>query len=81
MRVKNYNIAVHEKEGAIVFLHKLVEGGTDQSYGIHVAELAGLPAEVVCRAREIQDVLERDDEMMRKMKVKKLSEQMKLGEF
>ncbi len=55
---KNYNIAVREWEDQIVFLRKIVEGGTDQSYGIHVAQLAGLPAQVIERAREILATLE-----------------------
>ncbi len=77
-RMKNYNLAVREKNGEVLFLRKLVEGGTDESYGIHVAHIAGLPTGVVSRAREIQQVLERDDDMMRKMKAKKLEEQMSL---
>jgi len=80
-RMKNYNLAVREKGGEVLFLRKLLEGGTDESYGIHVAQIAGLPAGVVSRAREIQQVLERDDDMMRKMKVKKLEEQMSLEGF
>ncbi len=80
-RMKNYNLAVREKNGEVLFLRKLVEGGTDESYGIHVAHIAGLPVGVVSRAREIQQVLERDDDMMRKMKAKKLEEQMSLEKF
>ena len=68
-------------KGEVIFLHKLLEGGTDQSYGIHVAQLAGLPVEVVERAREIQAILEKDDEMVRKIKAKRLSEQMSLEKF
>ena len=52
-RVRNENVAVAEEEGRVVFLHKIVAGGADRSYGVHVAELAGLPAEVVQRAREV----------------------------
>ncbi len=80
-RIKNYNLAVRERGGEVLFLRKLVQGGTDESYGIHVAQIAGLPAGVVSRAREIQSVLEKDDEMMRKMKAKKLEEQMSLEKF
>ena len=57
---KNYNVAVREWEDQVVFLRKIVEGGTDQSYGIHVAQLAGLPAQVIERAREILATLEED---------------------
>jgi len=80
-RVKNYNIAVREIKGEIIFLRKLIEGGTDQSYGVHVAELAGLPKEVVERARDIQEALQKDDEMMQKLQVKKIKEQKSLQEF
>ncbi len=80
-RIRNYNIAVKEKNGEVIFLHKLIEGGTDQSYGIHVAKLAGLPLQVVERAKEIQAVLEKDDEMIRKIKAKKLEEQKSLDGF
>ena len=80
-RIRNYNIAVKERNGEVIFLHKLIEGGTDQSYGIHVAKLAGLPLQVVERAKEIQAVLEKDDEMIRKIKAKKLEEQKSLDLF
>lgn len=52
-RVQNYSIAVREWQGNIIFLHKLVQGGTSRSYGIQVAGLAGVPASVVKRAKEI----------------------------
>jgi len=55
---KNYNVAVREWNGKVTFLHKIVEGGTDQSYGIHVAQLAGLPDQVIKRANEILKALE-----------------------
>ena len=55
---RNFNVAVREIEGGIVFLHRLEPGGTDRSYGIHVAELAGLPSAVVLRAREVLGTLE-----------------------
>ncbi len=77
-RIKNYNIAVKEEKGEIIFLRKLIPGGTDQSYGIHVAEAAGLPLEVITRAREIQRLLEQDDEMTRRLKAKKLENQQSL---
>lgn len=52
-RVRNYSIGVREWQGNIIFLHKLVKGGTSRSYGIQVAALAGVPEEVVLRAKEI----------------------------
>ena len=52
-RVKNFNIAVREWNDEIIFLRKLVEGGTNRSYGIQVARLAGIPEEVLLRAKKI----------------------------
>jgi DNA mismatch repair protein MutS len=60
-RVKNYNVAVKEWGGEIIFLRKIVEGGTNRSYGIQVARLAGLPAKVIDRAREILSNLEKGE--------------------
>ncbi|SMC24931.1 DNA mismatch repair protein MutS [Desulfacinum hydrothermale DSM 13146] len=57
-RAKNYNVAVKEFENDILFFHRLLPGGTNRSYGIHVAQLAGLPQEVIVRAREILARLE-----------------------
>ncbi|MDQ7030053.1 MAG: hypothetical protein Q9O62_09895 [Ardenticatenia bacterium] len=57
-RVRNYNVAVAEEGGDVVFLHKIVPGAADRSYGIHVAALAGLPRSVVRRAQEILAELE-----------------------
>jgi DNA mismatch repair protein MutS len=59
-RVRNYNVAVAEEGGRIVFLRRIVPGGADRSYGVHVAELAGLPKAVVQRAREVLLDLERN---------------------
>jgi len=56
--VANFNVAVREWQDQVVFLHKIVAGGTDKSYGVHVARLAGVPKEVVDRAREILAELE-----------------------
>lgn len=58
-RLRNANVAVREHEGEIVFLHRIVPGGADQSYGIHVARLAGVPAPVLARSREILAFLEK----------------------
>jgi DNA mismatch repair protein MutS len=51
--VRNLNVAVREWEDQVIFLHRIVEGGTDRSYGIHVARLAGVPKSVLERAREL----------------------------
>ena len=61
---RNYNVVVRESGDTIVFLHRLESGGTDRSYGIHVAQLAGLPADVVGRAREILGTLEGEHRMV-----------------
>ncbi len=60
-RVKNYNVAVKEWGGEIIFLRKIVEGGTNRSYGIQVARLAGLPQKVIDRAKEILSNLEKGE--------------------
>jgi DNA mismatch repair protein MutS len=60
-RVKNYNVAVREWDGEIIFLRRIVEGGTNRSYGIQVARLAGLPPKVIDRAKEILSNLERGE--------------------
>ena len=56
--VANYNVAVAEEGDSVVFLHEIVPGGADRSYGIHVAQLAGLPRDVINRANEILAILE-----------------------
>jgi DNA mismatch repair protein MutS len=56
--VRNFNVAVREVGDEVLFLHELRPGATDRSYGIHVARLAGLPPEVIARAREILALLE-----------------------
>ena len=57
-RVRNFNVAVKEERGEVIFLRKIIPGGVDRSYGIHVAKLAGLPRSVVHRAQEVLDELE-----------------------
>jgi len=58
-RVRNFNVAVTEERGRVVFLRKIVPGGADRSYGIHVAQLAGLPGSVIHRAEEVLATLEK----------------------
>ncbi len=60
-RIKNFNIAVREWNDQIVFLRKIVSGGTSHSYGIQVGRLAGLPEAVIVRAKEVLSNLERED--------------------
>jgi DNA mismatch repair protein MutS len=57
-RARNYNVAISEENGEVVFLRKIIPGGVDKSYGIHVARLAGLPRSVIHRAQEILTELE-----------------------
>jgi DNA mismatch repair protein MutS len=56
--VKNCNVAVREWMDEVVFLHKILPGGTDKSYGIHVAKLAGVPGTILERSKEILEELE-----------------------
>lgn len=58
--IRNYNVSVREAGGKVIFLRKLVEGGSEHSFGIHVAKLAGMPKSVVDRAGEILTKLEQD---------------------
>ena len=60
-RIKNFNVAVREWHDQVVFLHKILPGGTDKSYGIQVARLAGLPKEVITRAKEVLNNLEESE--------------------
>jgi DNA mismatch repair protein MutS len=59
--VRNYNVAVREWNDQIIFLRKIVKGGADKSYGIQVARLAGLPPEIIARAKEILSNLEQHE--------------------
>ncbi len=59
--VRNYNVAVSETNGEVIFLHKIIAGAADRSYGIHVAQIAGLPKPVINRANEILARLESSD--------------------
>ena len=59
--IKNYCVAVQERDGDVVFLRKIVPGGADRSYGIHVAKLAGLPPTVIARAQQVLAQLELPD--------------------
>ena len=78
--IKNYSIAVKEKGEDIIFLRKIVEGGTDESYGIHVARLAGIPKVVTKRADEILTSLERKS-MLSGKKQEKESKKVVEGQF
>lgn len=79
--VKNYSIAVKEKGEDVIFLRKIVKGGTDESYGIHVAKLAGVPQETVSRAREILRGLERNTKNVEKESKKEVSGQLDMYNY
>ena len=57
-RIKNYNVSVREADGRVIFMRKLVRGGSEHSFGIHVAQIAGMPKSIVKRAEEILHQLE-----------------------
>ena len=78
--VKNYSIAVKEKGEDIIFLRKIVRGGTDESYGIHVARLAGVPKDVTTRANKILQTIERKNVLTGKKEEKKDKKQVE-GQF
>src|SRR5574342_1125788 len=65
--IKNYRVAVQERDGDVVFLRKIVPGGADRSYGIHVAKLAGLPPSVIDRAQQVLAQLEQPDATIENM--------------
>ena len=60
-RIKNYNVSVKEHEGRVIFLRKLTRGGSEHSFGIHVADIAGMPKSIVKRANVILKQLENDN--------------------
>ena len=72
VRVKNYNVSVKEVGDKIIFMRKLKEGGSEHSFGIHVAQLAGMPNRVVFRANEILRFLERDKHKNEDAKIREL---------
>ena len=78
--IKNYSIAVKEKGEDIIFLRKIVRGGTDESYGIHVAKLAGVPKQVTQKANEIIKNIERKNILTGKQLEKKDKKQVE-GQF
>ena len=60
-RIKNFNVSVKEVDGKIIFVRKLEKGGSEHSFGIHVAEIAGMPRSIVKRANIILKELEKDN--------------------
>jgi len=77
-RVKNFNVAVAEEGDKVIFLHKILPGSTDRSYGIHVAQLAGLPKSVIVRAQEVLAELESHVDKKSKISRRKAAPQLPL---
>lgn len=73
--VKNYQIAVKEKGEDVIFLRKIIPGGTDESYGIHVAKLAGAPKKMLTRANEILKTLEKKVRIKEQKEEKEMKKQ------
>ena len=83
--VKNFQVAVKEKGEDVIFLRKILPGGTDESYGVHVARLAGVPQNVTKRANEILKTLERksiiNDKAIAKEEKKQVAGQLDMYNF
>ena len=83
--IKNYSIAVKEKGEDIIFLRKIINGGTDESYGVHVARLAGVPKDVTKRADEILRSIERKNvlngKLLEKQSQKQVAGQLDMGNY
>ena len=77
--IKNYCIAVKEKGEDVIFLRKIIRGGTDESYGVHVAKLAGIPSSVTTRANQIMKELKEQNFIGKNQKENKKSNN--LGQF
>ena len=61
-RIRNYNVSVKEVKDKVIFLRKLVRGGSEHSFGIHVAQMAGLPKSIVKRAEQVLKQLEQENQ-------------------
>jgi DNA mismatch repair protein MutS len=68
-RIRNYNVSVREANGKVIFMRKLVRGGSEHSFGIHVAKLAGMPASIIQRANQILKDLESNTTTQNKAQV------------
>ncbi len=77
-KVKNYNVEAKEFKDTVLFLHKISPGPADRSYGIHVAQLAGLPPEVIERAKKILEGLELEHNTLLELKQKEHTAQREL---
>ena len=79
--VKNYSVAVSKHAGTIRFLRKIVRGGVDESYGVDVAKLAGLPPKVISRARELLEEMEKSHATGSTAQAAASPEQLSFGSF
>lgn len=77
--IKNYSVLVKEKDDEIIFLRKIIENATNKSFGVQVAKLAGLPKEVIVRAKEIQKELESKDNIHKKVGNGQVSSEMQMN--
>ena len=81
-RIKNFNVSIKELKDNVLFLRKLVEGGSEHSFGIHVAKMAGMPQQVINRANKILKQLEKSHSSEELTdKVKSLNNDMQLSFF
>ncbi|MEL6276652.1 MAG: DNA mismatch repair protein MutS, partial [Bacteroidota bacterium] len=85
VRVQNFNVSVKELDNKVIFMRKLVAGGSEHSFGIHVAQMAGMPNEVVIRANEILKYLEKekltDKDKMEQLPAPSIHEQVQMNLF
>ncbi|MEI6866515.1 DNA mismatch repair protein MutS [Flavicella sp.] len=83
-RIKNFNVSVKELKDTVIFLRKLVSGGSEHSFGIHVAKLAGMPTQVINRANKMLKQLEKNhtsDDIKEKLKLAKEEDDLQLSFF
>src|SRR6185369_6494557 len=83
-RIKNFHVTVKEIDNRILFLRKLVPGGSEHSFGIHVAKMAGMPAKVLARANKMLELLEKShssSELIKSAKSKEQKEAFQLSFF
>lgn len=73
--IENYHILIEERDDEIIFLRKIVKGGTDKSYGIQVAKLAGVPEEVIQSAKNFMSEIEKEDEIINQKENNKIKEE------
>ena len=82
-RIKNFNVSVREIDGKVIFLRKLERGGSEHSFGIHVAKLAGMPSSIVSRADQVLTQLEatKNNEVGGSIQITKKQESVQMSFF